>query len=45
VIQKQWDVRDGRIYFPSEEGDREVLNSEEIIDITLQYAKELETIV
>ncbi|RPA81626.1 hypothetical protein BJ508DRAFT_111582 [Ascobolus immersus RN42] len=43
--ERGWLVKDSRIWFPSEEGDKEVLNSESIIENTLGYARELETIV
>lgn len=47
--QRGWTARDGRIYFPQEEGGeagRDVLStSDQVIEHTLGYARELETIV
>ena len=47
---KEWVVRDGRIYFPlqMEESrtEKEILNaSGQVIENTIGYARELETIV
>ncbi|KAL7270125.1 regulatory particle non-ATPase [Rhizina undulata] len=42
---RQWDIRDGRIYFPIEEAEKEVLASGQIIENTIGYAHELEIIV
>jgi 26S proteasome regulatory subunit N12 len=43
--QREWEVRDGRIYFPVEEGEKEALSNNKIIENTIGYAQELETIV
>ncbi|KAA8909796.1 SAC3/GANP/Nin1/mts3/eIF-3 p25 family-domain-containing protein [Sphaerosporella brunnea] len=43
--EREWEVRDGRIYFPVEEGEKEALSSNRIIENTIGYAQELETIV
>ena len=50
--QRGWVVKDGRIYFPMQEtgeggeGEKDVLvASGEIIENTIGYARELETIV
>ena len=46
-----WVVRDGRIYFPTQQGhdgrtEKEILvASEQVIENTIGYARELETIV
>lgn len=46
-----WVVRDGRIYFPVQQGgdvrsEKEILvASEQVIENTIGYARELETIV
>lgn len=43
-----WTVKDGQIYFPSaqeEEGEQEKEMSKMVIENTLGYARELETIV
>lgn len=46
-----WTVRDGRIYFPQQEQDllaseKDILStSDQVIENTLGYARELETIV
>lgn len=44
-MQKGWEVRDGRVYFPVEESEKEALPSGTIIENTIGYAHELETIV
>ena len=38
-------MRDGRIYFPREDGEKTSLSSSNIISNTIGYAQELETIV
>lgn len=43
--QKGWEIRDGRIYFPEESDSKGVLQAPAIIENTVLYAKELETIV
>jgi 26S proteasome regulatory subunit N12 len=43
--QREWEVRDGRIYFPAEESEKETMSSNKIIENTIGYAQELETIV
>lgn len=43
--EKGWDIRDGRIYFPEESESKGVLQAGAIIENTVLYAKELETIV
>lgn len=43
--QREWTVKDGRIYFPDEGAEKEVLDSNMLIDRTIHYAQELETIV
>lgn len=43
--QRGWEVRDGRIYFPVEESEKEAMSSNKIIENTIGYAQELETIV
>lgn len=49
--QRAWTVRDGRIYFPQQEQDlmgseKDILvTSGQVIEHTLGYARELETIV
>jgi 26S proteasome regulatory subunit N12 len=49
--QRGWSVRDGRIYFPQQEEDvmgteKDILvTSGQVIENTLGYARELETIV
>ncbi|RPA98841.1 hypothetical protein L873DRAFT_1739336 [Choiromyces venosus 120613-1] len=42
---KGWEVKDGRIYFPVEEAEKEALASGTIIENSIGYAHELETIV
>ncbi|KAF8477193.1 SAC3/GANP/Nin1/mts3/eIF-3 p25 family-domain-containing protein [Kalaharituber pfeilii] len=42
---KGWDIQDGRIYFPQDDENREVLQAGNIIENTVAYARELETIV
>ena len=44
-MQRGWVVRDGRIYFPEEESEKEALASNKIIENAIGYAQELETIV
>ena len=43
--QKGWEIRDGRIYFPQDDENKEVLQAGTIIENTVTYARELETIV
>jgi 26S proteasome regulatory subunit N12 len=49
--QKRWQVRDGRVYFPQQNqellaNDKDILStSDVVIENTLGYARELETIV
>ncbi|KAH0609433.1 uncharacterized protein H6S33_012919 [Morchella sextelata] len=43
--EKGWEVRDGRVYFPVEESEKEALASGTIIENTIGYAHELEIIV
>ncbi|KAF8250080.1 hypothetical protein K440DRAFT_619499 [Wilcoxina mikolae CBS 423.85] len=43
--ERDWDVRDGRIYFPRDDGEKASLSSSNIINNTIGYAQELETIV
>ncbi|KAL5384152.1 hypothetical protein PMIN04_004421 [Paraphaeosphaeria minitans] len=47
--ERKWVVKDGRIYFPSEDGEfgsKDILvTSDQVIENTLGYARELETIV
>lgn len=45
LLQKGWEVRDGRVYFPVEESEKEALASGTIIENTIGYAHELEIIV
>lgn len=45
ALQRGWEVRDGRVYFPVEDSEKEVLASGTIIENTIGYAHELETIV
>jgi len=45
LLQRDWDVRDGRIYFPRDDGEKASLSSTNIINNTIGYAQELETIV
>ena len=44
-VQREWELRDGRIYFPVEEAEKEAVSSNNIINNTIGYAQELETIV
>ncbi|KAF2445483.1 hypothetical protein P171DRAFT_462968 [Karstenula rhodostoma CBS 690.94] len=47
--ERKWIVKDGRIYFPTEDGEfgsKDILvTSDQVIENTLGYARELETIV
>jgi len=45
AVEREWEVRDGRIYFPVEESEKEAMSSNKIIENTIGYAQELETIV
>ncbi|RPB23626.1 hypothetical protein L211DRAFT_786397 [Terfezia boudieri ATCC MYA-4762] len=45
ATEKGWHILDGRIYFPQDDENREVLEAGSIIENTVAYAKELETIV
>ncbi|KAI5813793.1 SAC3/GANP/Nin1/mts3/eIF-3 p25 family-domain-containing protein [Pyronema omphalodes] len=45
AAERNWEVRDGRIYFPQEEAGKASLSSQSIINYAIGYAQELENIV
>lgn len=45
IQRKGWEIKDSVIYFTQEEADRATLSSLNVIDNTIRYAQELETIV
>ena len=42
---KEWEIRDGRIYFPQATDGKAAISTNIIIENTMGYAQELETIV